>query len=243
MVPALVALLVFIVYAIPYSLLAATPGGVASGLAQRLREHVHPPEAVTVAITVDPPIRAAGGEVDYIFVDIASGTIAGAMPVERLALEATHLRYDVGAALFDNQILLREPLEASASLSVSEAALTRFVRSEPVRSRLRGLTAPKGMGMPAFGIQPKVDILPSKVLLADGRLEVRASVQVADLGLVMPLTLSARPVLVDASHLAIADPKVAIMGRTLSLDRLAKGVPLPIIDLDGLATGDVRIRV
>jgi len=58
---------------------------------------------------------------------------------------------------------------------------------------------------------------------------------------VLPLTVSARPVLVDPSHLAITEPRAYMMGRTIGPDQIRGG--LPIIDLDGLATGDLKLRV
>ncbi len=244
MATALVALLAFLAYAIPYTLLAAVPGIIGDAATNGLRQAVEPPEAVSFSLDVDPPIRAAGGELDRVYVAIASGTVAGALPVEHLIVEARTIRYDVGAALFGRRLVLREPLEASASLEITEDGLTQFCRSEAVRSQLRGLTPPKQMNLPGLGgAQTKVDVVPTKVSLADGRVELKLQVQVAELGLVVPVTVSARPVLVDATHFTVAEPRVVAMGRVMGAEQLLRGAELPVIDLADLASGDVAVRV
>lgn len=243
MAPALVAVLAFLLYAIPYVFLASGGRSAADGVAQRLREAITPAEAVKVAVEVDPPIRAVGGEIDRLSVDIASGTVGGALPVEALSFEASGIHFDAGAAMFRREVVLKRPLEASASLLLTEQGLTDFLRSEPVRERLRGIAAPKGVGLPGLGIQPLVDILPSSATFAEGRVEIKGQMRVQGLGLVLPLAVSARPVLVDPSHFTIAEPRVVVMGRILGAEQFEKMGGIPVFDLDTLVTGDVRVRV
>ena len=77
----------------------------------------------------------------------------------------------------------------------------------------------------------------------EGRIEIRGQVRVVDLGLVLPLTVSARPVLVDPSHLTIVEPRVLMMGRTFGAEQFNKLGGIPTFDLDTIATGDIFVRV
>ncbi|MBM3269999.1 MAG: LmeA family phospholipid-binding protein [Candidatus Sericytochromatia bacterium] len=238
------ALLAFLAYALPYTLLALAPGAMADAAGKTLRERIDPPGAARFALDVDPPIRAAGGELDRVAVAIASATIAGALPVEYLELEARHIRFDVWAAVFDRQLVLRGPMEASGSVELTEEGLTQFVRSDLVRAQFRGLTPPRNVALPGMsGAVTRVDIVPTKVGLADGRIEVRAQVQVPDLGLAVPVAASARPILIDATHFTVAEPRVVAMGRVLGAEQLLRGAQMPIFDLADLASGDVAVRV
>lgn len=243
MSPALAAILALLFYAIPYVLLAAGGRSAGDAIAARLREFITPAEAVKVAVEVEPPIRVAGGELDRLSVDIASGTLGGVLPVEALSFEASGIRFDTGAMLFRREIVLGSPLEASASLLLSEQGLTAFLRSDAVRERLRGIAAPRGVGLPGLGLQPTLDIVPSGASIAGGRVEVKGQVRVQGLGLVLPLAISARPVLLDPSHFTFAEPRVLMMGRTIGAEQFEKMGGIPVIDLDALATGDVRVRV
>jgi hypothetical protein len=243
MAPALVALIALILYAIPYVLLAASPGLASGAIAGRLGDFVTPAQAVRVALEVTPPIRAAGGEIDRLAIEIASATVAGALPVEHFALEANDLRFDVAAIALRQELVLRSPVAASASVTLTEGGLTEMLQSEVVRGALRGLTPPKGFGLPGLGIQPRLDFVPSGARLADGRIEIKGQVQMPDMGIALPLTFSTRPVLVDPSHVTVAETRVVVMGRTISSEQIAARMPIPVIDLDAIATGDLRIRV
>ena len=227
--------LVLLVFTLIYSLLAATPQVAQHMLADRLAR-LAPHGKVKVEIRADPPIRALGGEIDKVGVDITNGVIGG-VPFNHLALVTGKVSYDTIALLFRKQLELTAPLDASGSVDLSDAGLTKLLDLPEIRDRLRNIPIP-GNFMPGFGVQPHIDLEPRKVTLSDdGTVQLSGLVVVSEIGLVLPFAASAKLVLLDAEHVTIATPEVEILGNRLRTGQLLGHIHLPVFDLATMVQG------
>ncbi len=232
--------LVLLVFTLFYSLLAATPQVAQHVLTDRL-DRLAPHGKVKVEIRADPPIRALGGEIDKVGIDITHGVIGG-VPVDNLALATGKVSYDTIALLFHKQLELTAPLDASGSVDLSDAGLTRLLALPEIQGQLRDLPIP-GNFMPGFGAQPSIDLEPRKVTLSDdGTVRLSGLVSVPDIGLVLPFEASAKLVLLDAEHITIFAPEVDILGNRLRTGQLLGHIQLPVFDLATMVPG-VRMHL
>lgn len=238
----MVAGLIAAIWAVLYTFLVATPQIATGALKERLIAALGASSFIEVGVESDPPIRAAAGEIDRLWLTVANATVAGVLPIDRFSLEARDLRYDAGALLIGRQLFLLRPFVATASLDLREADLLEALRAKDIRKRLSGLQAPKGV-IPGVAA-PRFDLVATKLTLAAGRISFGGQIQIQELGLVVPVLASGRPILLPDDKLTIVEPSLSIMGRTMGPEQLATRMgAMPVVDLAELASGDIRFHL
>lgn len=227
--------ILLVVFTVVYGLLAASPQVAQHMLTDRL-SRLAPHGKVKVEIAADPPIRAVGGEVDKVGVDITDGVIGG-VPFDHLAFVTGKVSYDTIDLLFDHKLRLVAPLKASGSVDLSDAGLTKLLQVPQIRDRLKNIPAP-GNFMPGFGVQPHIDLEPRLAkLLDDGTVQLSGLMTVPEIGLVLPFTAGAKLILLDKDHVTIADPMVEILGNRLKTRQLLGHIHMPVFNLHHLVKG------
>lgn len=194
-----------------YTLGSFVPGLAGRAIENQLRTQYGAFESLEATVVANPPIRAAGGEVESMRLRATGFQIEG-LPIASASLDTGPVAINAGAMLLGRPAQLNRAVHATASALVTEDGLNAFLHSPKIAQQLKGIPTQISV-FPGITITSKLDILPGRVRLQEGKIALDGNAFMS--GTTIPFAATASPRLVSDHVIALDDVQATMMGNPI----------------------------
>lgn len=164
--------------------------------------------------------------------------------LDNLTLKMNNIHFDTDALLKEQEVILKQPVNAEASVLMSETNLNSLLNSPKVIKKLSNIGKIK---IKQFGIQlnsglisfyePKVHVLTKNTLKIEMKANMANQVNI-------PITFYTTPVIIQGK-VKLTAPRIETSGVPLpqELTQILNSILNTIIDLDRILKGDVIVHI